>query len=200
MDTKETLIIGGTLNPPTKAHEALVQACLDYDPTADVWLLPSGSRPDKPHMLPGDTRLHLAKLMLQHIGSDRVDICTLELDDTENTETHKTASRLFIKYPERNFRFVFGADAYESMPAWQFGAELQEQVPLLLVPRDGQIANLADAPNVAVLPPLPVDIGVSSTVVRETASRGLSVAQYCCQAIAEHIHTHRVYASSAAVA
>ena len=49
MKQKETIIYGGAFNPPTRAHQTILQVCADRagQSGADVWLLPSGERRDK---------------------------------------------------------------------------------------------------------------------------------------------------------
>jgi|GEM_PF-3241881 len=41
--TKNTIIYGGAFNPPTRAHQAILQACIDYaeqlSVDAEVWLM-----------------------------------------------------------------------------------------------------------------------------------------------------------------
>lgn len=73
--TKNTIIYGGAFNPPTRAHQAILQACIDYaeqlSVDAEVWLMPSGDRVDKKieasyadrlELLSSSVRIRLSKI------------------------------------------------------------------------------------------------------------------------------------------
>ena len=46
---KQAIIYGGAFNPPTLAHQEIMQQCVSIAKkmTAEVWVLPSGDRADK---------------------------------------------------------------------------------------------------------------------------------------------------------
>lgn len=171
----ETIIYGGAFNPPTKAHQAIVQACIDYaEPrSADVWLLPSASRRDKAIEVSRERRLELCDALLHDVMTRTVAVAvsTVELDRTVLTETYDTVRELEGHYPDRMFRWVFGADSVDSMASWNHGEWLVEHLPMLVVDRPGcsQVALGANAVRLAV------DTGdVSSTEVRRRMHLGES--------------------------
>lgn len=137
---QETIIYGGAFNPPTLAHQAIVQACIEYAKPrgADVWLLPSASRRDKEIAAPREYRLELIRALLDDVDVGQVNVAvhTLELDRPELTETYTTVCELQRVYPERRFVWVFGSDSVVSMPTWNHGAWLAQNLPMLIVQRD----------------------------------------------------------------
>ncbi len=183
----ETLIYGGSFNPPTLAHKAIVEECLSRFPGSKVWLMPSGPRWDKGHEVESEHRLNMTQLMLDSINSDRVSISTLELSDRELTQTYKTVGKLAMLYPNKQFRYVFGADCYQSMPIWQEGERLQRELPMLIAERDGIEVRPAD--NIEVIQGHPY----SSTDVREAVAKGDPVDDMVCPAVAKYIREHRLY-------
>lgn len=137
---KKTIIYGGAFNPPTLAHQTIVQACVDYaEPRgADVWLLPSASRKDKNIPVPKEYRLELIQALLDDVQVRTVSVAvhTLELDHPEPTETFRTVRTLERFYPDRQFVWVFGSDSLASMSTWRHGDWLLKHLPILTVQRD----------------------------------------------------------------
>lgn len=172
---RETIIYGGAFNPPTRAHQAILQACVDYaEPRgADVWLLPSGERKDKEISETRDRRVELCEALIRDIMCRTVSVClkTTELDRNKPSETYDTVCELNDLWPDRRFVWVFGADSVATMPEWHHGMWLQEQLDMLVVERPGyQVRNLGPR---AVR--LSVDaIETSSTELRRRVREGVS--------------------------
>ena len=138
---KETIIYGGAFNPPTRAHQAILQACVDYaEPhNADVWLLPSASRTDKVIEVGRSERLAFCEALTSDVirRTVRLGVETTELDRTQLTETYDTVRELDARYPDRNFTWVFGADSVATMASWDHGTWLQENLSMLVINRPG---------------------------------------------------------------
>lgn len=170
---KETIIYGGAFYPPTRAHQAILQACVEHagQRNADVWLLPSASRVDKDIAASIERRIELCDALRRDVMSRTVtiEICCQELDRHAPTETYDTTQELAADYPERSFTWVFGSDAVATMRSWNRGQWLYDNLSMLVVSR-------ADAPPVALGARalwLQVETGdVSSTEVRRRMSAG----------------------------
>lgn len=189
----ETAIFGGSFNPPTRAHEAIVRSCLEQPDIESVWIMPSGDRIDKQYSLADTDRLWMLHLMREEVFDDspRVVISPFELDYLPRpTQTWRTVKLLREYYPGHYFRFIFGADSYWDMPKWEQGEQLQAELPMLLVPRAA--APLPVANNVHMLP---VDTApaYSSTEVKENLTRGLDISQMVCGAVRSYIADLRLY-------
>lgn len=141
LSNHETIIYGGAFNPPTLAHQAILQACVDYaEPRgSDVWVLPSASRTDKLITVERDRRLAFCEALMCDVmrRTVRLAVDTTELDSGFLTETFDTAQALKDRYPEREFRWVFGADSVATMREWKNGEWLEENLSMLLVNRPG---------------------------------------------------------------
>lgn len=187
----ETIIYGGSFNPPTNAHRSIVEACQEYDPSAEVWLMPSGMRHDKRYEINEQHRLNMLNIMIESLPhKDDISICTLEIEDPELTQTHRSVGKLACRYPDKQFRYVFGADAYQSMPSWKHGEILQKELPMLIVPRAGY--EIEEAPNIEILDVL---VPESSTEVRTQIAEGRSIDRLVCSGILRYITAHRLYSS-----
>lgn len=170
------VLYGGAFNPPTNAHLAIAAACAEEAArlSGELWLLPSGDRPDK--VIAADPTLR--RRLLDSFTVDiealgfRPQIELSELQQHGLTETIDTVKRLSDRYPSHRFHWVFGADSIATMRTWGGGAWLHDNLEMLVVPRPGY-----------ALPPLPPKARllavqtqpVSSTVVRERLSNGLAV-------------------------
>lgn len=138
-ELKETIVYGGAFNPPTKAHQAILQACIDRaeQSGADVWVMPCGNRVHKTIDVPRDTRIRYAEALANDIVWRSVDVRieTTELDNGIETETYDTAIMMNDLYPDRKFVWVFGTDSVATIESWKEGAWLKDHLPMLIVRR-----------------------------------------------------------------
>lgn len=132
----EIAVFGGTFDPPTVAHEAIIDACIKRSDIDEVWLLPSGVRADKPGMQPDDLRIALLQL-LETQSEKPVRVSDFELTLPRPTKTYRTVEALKAAYPDHTFWFVFGADSYATMETWEQGEMLKKNLSMLLVKRLG---------------------------------------------------------------
>lgn len=173
---KKTIIYGGAFNPPTIAHEIILSACADYARkiNADLWVMPSGNRFDKEIFSDRSTRIKYVKAMISDVKVNDVKIKTItnELDRSKVTETYDTVQELSKKYPTRSFVWVFGADSVNTMPTWDNGEWLLDNLDMLIIERSGcsmkTLAKKASILNV-------ITPDVSSTEVRRRLSAGETV-------------------------
>ena len=169
----ETVIYGGAFNPPTLAHLKILEACIAYAHAndAEVWVLPSGNRTDKQITVSRERRMQYLEALVNDAGGG-VLVQTFELDRQGAIETIDTVRELEQRYPERTFRFVFGADSTETMANWQDGHMLLETLPMLIVERVGSSIN----PKAIKVERLTVQTPpVSSTEVRQRLAAGAPV-------------------------
>lgn len=167
-ERKNTIIYGGAFNPPTIAHHAILQACIDHAETinAEVWLLPSGNRTDKSIESTYDQRMEMLRALTADVvrRSVTVHINTSEMDRTEVTETYDTVVQMDEAHEDRKFIWVFGSDSVNTMPEWGNGEWLVENLPMLVVNRPGYPLEV-EASDAHVLDVEMLEI--SSTEVRE---------------------------------
>lgn len=141
---RETIVYGGAFNPPTRAHQAILQACVEraHLDDADVWLLPSASRSDKEIDVSVARRIELCEALARDIVQSDVQlrVDTTELIRGVQTETYDTVCEYEAKYPERAFTWVFGSDSVASMSSWRGGEWMCDNLPMLVVERPGSPA------------------------------------------------------------
>ena len=136
----KTIIYGGAFNPPTVAHQLILNACTQLAEkfNGEVWLLPSGNRADKQITVPEATRLHFLEAMADATPDpDLVQVETLELHRNKNVETYDTMIELEALYPDREFHWVFGSDSTQTMATWDHGDWIIENAHIIAVNRTG---------------------------------------------------------------
>lgn len=145
LTAQEVIVYGGAFNPPTLAHLAILQACIEYARPrgAEVWLLPSGDRFDKTIPVPRERRLAYIAAMMDDVDAHGVTLRfeTSELDRIETVETFDTVVEMAQRFPEHEMTWVFGADSTETMAQWKEGEWLLECLPKLIVERPGSQVN-----------------------------------------------------------
>lgn len=128
------LILGGSFSPPTAAHEAMVAAALGMDEFDEVWVMPSGDRPDKTIALTDGDRLKMLELI--HVenfaANPRLKISDFELRLPRPTQTSHTFEELKDRYPDIEFWFGLGRDSYVTMPEWPDGESLRGQLQMIV--------------------------------------------------------------------
>ena len=153
--------------------------------------MPSGERHDKQIRMHGQHRIEMLGLIAAaSIDPNRVKVSSLELDLPYPTQTSQTVAELILRNSGVNFRFVFGADSYNSMPTWKNGKKMQRELPLLVISREGQSVELYD--NADFLE-VPIGDTVSSTIVRDRLRKGLSIGTLVCCGIDDYIRRHGLY-------
>lgn len=138
-------IYGGAFNPPTIAHQRIIEELTTYALTqnAKVILLPSGNRTDKTIYTDTETRLSYLDALIQDVprGREIISIDTMELNRGHETETYETVQEMNGQYSNDELVWVFGSDSFNSIMSWNQGGWLLENVQMLIIERDGYPVN-----------------------------------------------------------
>lgn len=188
----ETLIFGGSFNPPTRSHEKVIRAGLATGKFDEAWIMPCAQRRDKRHDIDEIHRLRMVELMIGEVfeSDPRVVVSRFELDDVDRpTQTWRTTKALNEHFPDRHFTFVFGADSYIDMPNWEQGERLRSELSMLVVPRGSLKFSVSGLCQV-----LAVDTErISSTEVRNAVKHGQPIGSFVCGSVLEYITKNNLY-------
>jgi len=112
--------------------------------------------------------------MLTDVDKHNIDVKIIEteLDRTILVETYDTVVEMNQTYPDRELCFVFGADSTETMLEWKGGQWLLDNLPMLVIARDGHTLNPLARSAVELKIKTPP---ISSTEVRARLAEGLKV-------------------------
>lgn len=191
----ETAVFGGTFDPPTRAHELIIEYALQQPEIDEVWVMPSGQRIDKPYMLDNATRMEMLEFMKQQNFADnnKLVLADFEMHLPQPSHTSATARALRQKFPNRRFHFIFGVDSFDTMHTWEDGQELKSTLDMLIVPRNGDKLP-AESGNIRILPVPKVDeMGISSTQARQALAAGRPVDQFVSRAVAQFLANRHCY-------
>lgn len=176
-EKQEVILYGGAFNPPTLAHQAILRACVEYARTrnAEVWVMPSGDRADKTISTSRELRMAYIATMLAAINTEGVktDILTSELDRAVQVETYDTVVELEHRFPDKQIRWVFGADSTETMGGWDHGDWLLENLDIIAIERVGSAINPLAKHAITLATNAPPNL--SSTLVRNRLAEGLEI-------------------------
>lgn len=181
------VVYGGAFNPPTKAHQKILQAGIDWalnrDANSEVWLLPSGENNKKKTGIPRQKRLDYCQALIDSIDSRGtvVKIELLELDDTKPTDKIDTVIKLSRQNPDANLWWLYGADSLETINLWG-GNWLKANTNMLIAPRDN--APITDLPDGSEVLDVATSGCLSSTSVRSLLASGKGYNQAVPPAVA----------------
>lgn len=191
---KSAIIYGGAFNPPTNAHQKILQACFDYarDHKAEVWVMPSGDRTDKTIAVSLTHRFDMINALVSSVNTYDVHVRVedIEITSTEQTETYQTYCRLAERYRDVTQIWVFGSDSVQTMKTWGDGEWLYENLNMLVVERPGYaLPNLPPCARV-----LPFDASdISSTMVRDHIAQQKDITHLVPAHVYKTITSHQLF-------
>ncbi len=172
---KTVVIYGGMFNPPTIAHQKILQAAIDWaclhGDDAEVWLLPSGENNKKKTGIPRSKRLSYCEALVASVESRNlvVSIELFEFNSSEYTDKIATVKAFSSKYPDVQFWWLYGADSIMTIDNWG-GSWLKQNTKMLIAPRDG--ASSIEIPTRSEILDIDTLGCLSSTAVRELIEHG----------------------------
>ena len=124
-----------------------------------------------------------------------------EANTEEHSYTYRTMQEFNQMFPEHEFYFILGADSLFSIEQWKYFREIFPTCTILAAMRDDkdaremqrQILYLTEKYGARIrLLQAPL-LEISSTVIRDRASRDLGVRYMVPDSVAEYIRTNHLY-------
>ena len=120
---KTIVVLGGSFNPPTKAHTALLKSAVKqlnasfgiFVPSSKAYVERKMSK-QKSFAYSEEQRLSMLEAICKDNPTLRVDDC--EYGDDGRGHTYDTLCKLQMKYPGYKLIFVIGADKLTIVPRW----------------------------------------------------------------------------------
>ncbi|MCR5166759.1 MAG: nicotinate (nicotinamide) nucleotide adenylyltransferase [Oscillospiraceae bacterium] len=120
---KTIVVLGGSFNPPTKAHTALLKSAVEqldasfgiFVPSSKAYVERKMSK-QKSFAYSEEQRLSMLEAICKDNPTLRVDDC--EYGDDGRGHTYDTLCKLQMKYPGYKLIFVIGADKLTIVPRW----------------------------------------------------------------------------------
>eukprot|EP00435_Cladocopium_sp_Y103_P001590 s3007_g1.t1 len=110
---KRVAIYGGTFDPPTNSHMTCASEIVNSGCADEVWIVPCGPRPDKPHLKtsPMD-RYCMCQIAVNSCFAPAFPVKVLDIEAYRDTAfyTYDMLCELRDTYPDIDFSFVIGSD------------------------------------------------------------------------------------------
>lgn len=199
-------IMGGTFDPIHIGHLLLGEFAYEDFGLDEIWFLPNGN---PPHKETADTetalnhRIEMVKLAIEGVPHFRLNL--YEADTSQHSYTYQTLREFSGMYPEHEFYFILGADSLFSIEQWRYFREIFPACVILAAMRDDkdademrrQIQYLSERYGAKIrLLQAPL-LEISSTVIRERASRDLGVRYMVPDSVADYIKANHLYKEDA---
>lgn len=197
--TKRLLVVGGTFDPPHRAHVQLAMHAAEAAQCDHVLFVPASQSPHKTEQ--ATTAVHrLAMLRLALAGESRASISTFEMDRGGTSYTIDTLRALAAAMPATmELRLFIGSDQLRALPRWREPAEIVRlaRPVVALRPPDSLAALRADGVPDEYLKWI-IDapfVDVSSTDVRAAIANGGDVSAVIEPRVLDYIRKHGLYGS-----
>lgn len=205
-------VLGGTFNPVHWGHLLIAETALDQFALDRVIWVPSYHPPHKsPDLLAFEQRVEMVQLAI-------ADHSAFSVSDVETHFSGKsyaidTLEALKILYPQAEWYWIIGLDAFCTLPEWRASRRVAEFCNWLVAPREGMkgskegdrselfaaVQNItAQIPGVKLhWQPLQMpEIGVSSSLVRQYCREGRSIRYLVSEPVRHYILTKQLYINS----
>lgn len=194
---KKILLYTGAFNPPHLGHEALIKTALDAISFDEVWIMPSGNRPDKAIATSFADRRALGQLFVESVQTKVATTIKLIASEIEEGNTKSTSELIHgllnevERLPNIDITQLIGIDGLEFI-ARKYGMDLEEHSRYLAVERKGY--QLETEINLSKVKFLEAQLDISSTRVRDLVNNGdTRYKELVSPSIAEYIEQHRLY-------
>lgn len=178
-------ILGGTFDPIHEGHMHIARAAL-RNGVDKVIFMPAGRPPHKE--TPGATkqdRLQMVRLAASE--NPAFEVSDYEIQKDEPSYSVETLRHFHEVYPEDEFYFLLGDDAYYLVEYWYEAEEVKRLTQFMVFTREGvEIAPPAIGVEIPICP-------VSSTEIRKDCAEGRSITGKVPKSVEAYIKDKHLY-------
>ena len=192
-------LLGGSFDPPHRAHLELARSALRALQLDAVWLIPAG-QPWQRAPLQADAAQRCAMLELLIADEPGLQLCAIELDRAGPSYTIDTVRELQRRRPDTAFTLIVGADQLANLTSWRDWPQIAAAVDIAAAPRPGHALHAAAELRAALaagghalhaLPLAPMPL--SATAARAAGRQALRAI--VPEAVARYIEHHHLYST-----
>jgi nicotinate-nucleotide adenylyltransferase len=185
---KRVGILGGTFNPPHIGHLILAQEVLDKLALDKIFFIPTNIPPHKNTTLV-DTHHRLEMVRFSIEGNKRFSILDLEIKRGGTSYTIDTIKRLRKIYPDDEFYLIIGSELAREFHTWKNYKQIIKLAKIVVAQRkEAPFKRGSDFISLDIL-----QIGISSSLIRELLRQGLSIRYLVHPKVEEYIKKHNLY-------
>lgn len=196
---KNTVIFGGTFNPPHLGHSEMLESVLKLENTEKVIVIPTSIPPHKLcNTLASDTdRLNMCKIAFG--GRKGVTVSDLEMKRTGKSYTFDTLNEL-ISLGEKNIALVCGGDMIVTFNEWYRFRDILQTAQIIAFRRKGiddgefdtAVENLRNLGGRITVLECSIK-GISSTEIRKNIKNSKYLLEYLPQGVYDYITEKGLY-------
>lgn len=190
-----TAIYGGAFDPPHYGHLSVVNLLLSSPEIDQVWIVPSGLRPDKKTATAASLRLRMTELAFER--SAKVTVCDYHAEG--KSKGHGTIDLLRYcrdMHPELRFGIVIGCELVNDLAKWKDAESLKKEGFFIVTPREGvefDESCLQGYSYISLVHREHSGVLLSSSDVRRNIQDGKSLEGVVPPAVADFIKRNRIY-------
>lgn len=185
-------ILGGTFDPIHIGHLIIAEQVREKLDLDKIWFMPARIPPHKDgeKVTSEKHRLEMVKLAIEQVPAFQV--ISFELERPGPSYTVHTVKEIKSEFPHHTFYFIIGGDMVEYLPHWHGIEELVHLIQFVGVERPGfQITDSLFSSYVQTIEIPQIDL--SSTLIREKVSNGLSIRFLVTKEVERYIEENRLY-------
>jgi nicotinate-nucleotide adenylyltransferase len=189
-------LLGGSFDPVHLAHLSLARCAIAQLQLDELRCLPAGQPWQKSGRVVTAAVHRRAMVELLMAGEPQVLLDDRELRREGPSYTIDTVRELLAEHPGAELFLIIGADQYAAFSSWREWPALLERVTLAVAGRAGhapqpplELKGQVHRVQFIAMP----ESAISSTQVREQASRGEDIRPMVGDAVAGYIALHRLY-------
>lgn len=194
MKYKKYGIFGGTFNPPHIAHSILAENIREQLELEKIIFIPSGNPPLK-NSIPADQRMAMSELAFSE--NPYFEVSDIEIrDKLEKSYTVNTLKKLSEKYRDDSVKLILfiGADNFITLDKWKEPDRLFDYAEVVVLNRpdfntNDHISGFREKVKFIDTPL----IEISSSMLRERISKGMSVKYLVDEKVEDYIYKNSLY-------
>jgi len=191
-------IMGGTFDPVHSGHLEIARAVRDAMALDGVMLLPAGDPPHKRRKAGKRDRMEMTRLAAAEAGFEA---CAEEIEREGTTYTVDTLTAFHRQRPEVEWVYIIGADTLKVLDSWRNFPQIAKLCEFAAVGRPGigeaavqaRIEEISSKYGAKISRVDAVGPEISSTLVRERAARGESIADLVPPPVENYIREKGLY-------
>ncbi|RKY46440.1 MAG: nicotinate (nicotinamide) nucleotide adenylyltransferase [Candidatus Omnitrophota bacterium] len=185
---KRVGILGGTFNPPHIGHIILAQEVLDKLNLDKILFIPANIPPHKnASLIEAKHRLKMVKLSIE--GNKNFSLLDCEIKRGGVSYTVDTLRELRKIFPSYEFYLIIGSDLAKDFNTWKDYQEIMKLAKVVV----GKRKEFPLEDNNKFIPVDILEIGISSSLIRDWIKRGWCVRYLLLPKVFDYIVKRKLY-------
>ncbi|MDP8233254.1 MAG: nicotinate-nucleotide adenylyltransferase [Candidatus Saelkia tenebricola] len=183
-------ILGGCFDPVHIGHLILGQYALNKFKLEKILFIPSNIPPHKKKThISSYHRYNMLKLAV--LDNPKFEVLRIEIKRTGVSYSYDTLKELIKKYPQTEFYFILGSDAFKEIGTWKNYSKLIKIAGFIVAGRENfDIKNPVDVKMEKLIMP---KISISSSYLRKRVKDNKSIRYLMSDKTVDYINAYNLY-------